>query len=250
MNKNSNTNSMNEDEKVWGSKIKAYFKSRKLINLHIINNKIAIINGNTNNWMSRIPTIDVLKPEFKELIGDTFELKTIEKFGSKEEATDYINKNHPDLLIYSDGNILLSDEAYNIVLAQVHPTKDSILLVYPSIYGFCATNDISVTQMEKALEDNSILSGYRWQSFYQYKCPVTVPDQLFQDPLNLGFTFLKKKHKRGKAKEVIRIDKQGNTKEYDSIREAWKDLGKGNTTNMRKYIENEKYYNGYLFKYK
>jgi hypothetical protein len=239
-----------KEDKVWGSKIINYFRTRKLINIHIINNKIAIINGNTSDWMSKIPTFQTLKPELKELIGDTFELKTLEKYGNKREAYDYVKKHHPELTIYPDGAILLGEEAYYKTLVQIHPTEDIILVVYPSVYGFCSANKISVTQVEKALQDQTLLSGYRWQTFFQYDYPVTALNQIYQDPLNLGFHFVVKNHKRGKAQEVIRIDKQGNTKEYESAVKAWEDLGKGNLTNMRIYMKQNKPFHGYIFKYK
>lgn len=237
-----------DNDKIWGGKIKAYFNTIKLINIHIINNKIAIINGNSNKFMSKLLTYDTLRPKLKTLIGDTFELKTLYKFSNKREANDYVKKNHPELTIYPDGSMFLGDEAYYKTLAQIHPTEDKILVIYPTIYGFCSANKISNSQIEKAISEGTLCSGYRWQTFFQYDYPVTQPNQIYQDPLGLGSNFIIKKHQT--AKQVIATDAQGNTKEYESLSEAYRDIGKGNLTNMRRHIKQNKPFHGYTFEEK
>jgi len=235
--------------KNWGKKILAYFNTLKLINIHIFNNQIATIDGNTNKFWSNINSYENVKSELTDILVEDNNIVTIEKFSNRKEAQEYLTKNYPHIK-YIRYILIPEDETYYKTLAQIHPTEDKVLVVYKTVGGFIAKNKLSYSVFNRALDGKTIMSGYRWQQYNEWDYPVTTPIFDFIDPLNKGFNFTLRSTKRGQALSVVRTDAQGNIKEYESTVKAWQDLGKGTLTSLKRYIKENKPYHGYTFKYK
>ena len=220
----------------------------KLINIHIINNKWVTVNGNSNDFMSKLPTIHTVHKTIKAEIEESFTLQTINGFSDRKDANEYIKKNHPTLTPVADKDLIIDQSTYYKTLVQVDPDTDQILAVYQSVNIFIAKNGYSAAQFERNVNTETIMSGYIWFQALEYDYPITVPSGIFYDPLEKGDTFIKRESNDIRSKRtngvVIVTAPDGVQTEFDNMNKVAVLL---NTYNAKisEYIENKKLYKGY-----
>jgi len=233
-------------------RVMAEFEFLKLINIHIYNNNVCVINGNSYEFMSKLPKSMHTSARFKSLVGKDATLETIPKFSSKKQALEYLKEHYPDVINVSDKNLIADETTYYKTLGQLHPETGQVLIVYKSMYGFAAHNKISTSQMEKAVLSDNIVSGYKWKTFMEYDYPVTTNDYDYQDPLNKGFNFTMKVKGSGKGASnntpVAKLDVNGNViAKYINKTEACK-LNNINPVTMTIILQKNKLHNNHYYK--
>jgi len=240
----------NEDK--WVKKVMAELEFLKLINIHIYNNQIAVINGNSNWFMKKLPKFMHVNTRFKSLVGKDAVLETIPGFGTKQQALEYLKENHPDILNITNKGLIEDVETYYKTLGQIDPETNKVLVVYKSMYGFAQYNKISTSQMEKASKEDTIVSGYKWKVFMEYDYPITTPDYKFVDPLNKGFNFTMKVKGRGNARNVLveKVDTNGNVVATYSTRQAAALANGTNSVRLTLIMEKKKLYQNHYYRTK
>jgi hypothetical protein len=236
----------------WETRVLNEFKFLKLINIHIYNNQVAIINGNSNLFMSKLPKFMHVNTRFKSLVGKDATLETITGFETKKQALEHLKEHYPDVINVSDKNLIEDAETYYKTLGQLDPETGQVLVVYKSMYGFAQYNKISTAQIERAVNNDDIVSGYKWKVYMEYDYPITTPDYKFVDPLNKGFNFVMKVKGRGFAKNipVEKVDMKGNVVATYATRQAAALANGTNSTKMTLIMEKGKIYNGFYYRTK
>jgi len=238
--------------KIWEQKVKEEFEFLKLINIHIYNNQIGIINGNSNWFMSKLPNMKHLSVRFKSLVGKDSTLETITGFSSKKQALEHLQEHYPDVKNVTDKGLIEDVETYFKTLGQLNPETNQVLVVYKSMYGFAQHNKISTAQIERAVSNDDVVSGYKWKIFMEYDFPITTPDYKFIDPLNKGFNFTMKVKGRGGSHNipVEKVDTNGNVVATYATRQAAALANGTNSVRLTLIMEKGKLYQNHYYRTK
>lgn len=221
----------------------------KLINIHVISDKYFIVNGNTNNFMSRIGDMsDSLNYEVRQLFKklDTIEVKTITGFCNKLEASEYIKNKLSHLKLISDKGLLIDREYKrgDTILLQRHPETNEVLCVYPSLYGFLNNNKYSQSGgIIKAVNNNIVYSGYIWQTASVYDYPAKN-NYIFENPLNAKVEFVVKGTPTKRKVKLIHND--GTTEIFPSVLKAAQKYGVNSYAIKKCYKNKIKFKNMYV----
>ena len=236
----------------WETRVMNEFKFLKLINIHIYNSQIAVINGNSNWFMQKLPKLMHVNVRFKSLVGKDATLETITGFGTKLEAVEHLKEHYPDVKNISNKGLIEDVETYYKTLGQLDPETGKVLVVYKSMYGFAQYNKISTAQLEKATQNDLIIYGYKWKVYMEYDYPITTSDYKFGDPLNKGFNFTMKVKGRGNARNVPveKVDMKGNVVATYATRQAAALANGTNSVRLTLIMEKGKIYNGFYYRTK
>jgi hypothetical protein len=225
----------------------------KLINIHIINNKWVVINGSSNDFMSKLPITHAVHKTIKAEIDESFTLQTINGFSNRKDANTYIKEHYPTLTPVADKDLIVDQSTYYKTLAQVDPDTDQVLAVYQSVNIFIAKNGYSAAQFERNVNTDTIMSGYIWFQALEYDYPITRPDGIFYDPLGKGDTFIKRESNDTRSKRtngVVTVTApDGVQTEFNNMNKVAALLDTYNAK-ISECIENKKLYKGYKIEIK